>query len=202
MGKQGARSIENHGFRLWAGWVFAASHMLMFGLLIMCVASEVLRGQRPGLMQPPWNYVLFTSMIICIVWWLVATFPRFPEMSDDHSSGIEKITVIPLLSIAVLLLLIWLRNSEWSVLFVGLVAATFPWTSYSKAKWPDPVFACLGFCVAGPLALLVQWPNSQRFLVVFCIGGLATAVQGLLVVRRCYRRYKQRALEHAVSATA
>jgi hypothetical protein len=125
MGKQGARSIENHGFRLWAGWVFAASHMLMFGLLIMCVASEVLRGQRPGLMQPPWNYVLFTSMIICIVWWLVATFPRFPEMSDDHSSGIEKITVIPLLSIAVLLLLIWLRNSEWSVLFVGLVAQHF-----------------------------------------------------------------------------
>jgi hypothetical protein len=84
--------------------------MLMFGLLIMCVASEVLRGQRPGLMQLPWNYVLSICTIICIAWWLVATFPRFPEMSDDHSSRIEKITVIRLLSIAVLLLLIWPRN--------------------------------------------------------------------------------------------
>ena len=202
MSEQGERLVENRGFRQWAGWIFAASHMLMFGLLIMCVAGEVLRGQHPGLMQPPWNYVLSTAMVICTAWWLIATFPRFPETPEDPSTRIGKLTVIRLTSIAVLLLLIWLRDSELSVLSVGCVAATFLWTSYSKAKWPNPVFACLGFCVAGPVVLLVQWPNFQRFLLVFCIGGFATAIQGLLVFRNCYRRYKQQAFAHAGSATS
>lgn len=177
------------GLRWWAVWLFGSSHMFMFGLLVASVTGQALGRQRPELVLEPWNHVLIAVVVVCLVWWAVAFFPR-PSMSSP-SAVPDRLGRTRLILAACVVLLVWQRSSAWSVVCLGPIAAAYLWAWYSKAKWPFPYIAVVGYCVASPAVFLLRWTNDQRFLMVLCLGGVATALQGLFAFRWRFQKLKE-----------
>lgn len=190
MSNENSRQLEHRGFRWWATRLYAISHMLMFGLGIASVSGELLVQQRPGLVTEPWvRALLIFLMIPCLLWWLVASFPRFPDLTTPPK-GVDWLEGVQLAVGLGVFLLIWQRDLSLSVLCLGPTTATWIAIGYVRKKWPLPFLAVLGFCIASLLVFLLGWPNAQRTLALFCIGGFATALQGLLVVGQQYNKLK------------
>lgn len=192
MSNEDSPQLQDHGVRWWAARVFAISHMLMFGLGIASVSGELLAQQRPGLISEPWDSALRVLMILCLLWWLFASFPRLPDLTNSPR-GIERLEALQLVVGLGVVLLIWQRDQSWSVLCLGPTAATWIAIGYVRKEWPIPFLAALGFCAASLFVFLLSWPNAQRALALFCIGGFATAIQGFVILGQRWNNLFQNA---------
>jgi hypothetical protein len=178
-----AITTKRRGFRWWNWWIRGSSHMLMFGLLVACVSCQLLLESRLNLLPVLGHRVLDLATVFLFLWWCWAFFPGWRK--PQHATRLIGFRLILIIAI---LILIWQRQSAWSVVCIGPVLAAFLPCWYWGAGWPAPIIAITGSCSASIAVFLAAWPNNQRFLIVWIAFGLFTSLQGAIILVRCIRK--------------
>lgn len=179
---------EKRGFLWWTRWYLATSYMMMWGLFLASFAGSRLAGEMQISTHSPWFGVVYVFAVLTSLWACWAFFPRELNFSNNelpHQFGFRLLVVIGAM------VLYWQRHETWSVACLGPCTAAYLWW-FAKRPYGVPFLGIAGSILASPVALLFQWPNVQRFLLVVVLSGLSTALQGAIVLTHYLRTLPKR----------
>jgi hypothetical protein len=198
-------SGKNRGFRWLARWFLSQAYLLVLGLYSAAMVGQNLIEERYP--KGTWHWgawywfgVLPVSLLyLCGVGLAlvdgqntVGLSTRSPEeMKRDHKGiGAAALFFWILLCIPCFFLLYWQRAHAWAVVAMGLVSAV-AFGMVSKFHYKYSAVPFVGWTLAVPIAFRLAWPNSQRFLLVFVLGSLITALQGALNLGNALRTLRR-----------
>lgn len=158
-----------------------AANQLVWGLAIASIAGAELLAER--FPNSRWRGLAgWSSWLGCLC---VAVFLILPEgspsgvqsLSDEERARWYKIVRLKLLGALCIGLVFALRQYVWAAIALGTGASIW-FANVARVLDRTYIFAVTGWLVGGYVVLFFPWPNEQRLILVFVIGGLATAMQG------------------------
>lgn len=169
-----------------------AASIFVLGVFIAAWGSEAILSARAT--SSRWN--AFSRMVIffCVVWYMITgvaflsqqlrrLLNRYSNPTGSAGSWEEDaVVVLTTFSWGVLILC---RRHAWVSVTLGVVTALFFWTT-ARIQGRAYLIAIAGWLSAGLGTFVVDWPNEQRVWLVFALGGVATALQGLSEIRHFY----------------
>jgi hypothetical protein len=193
------------GFRWLARWFLSQAYLLILGLYAAAMAGQNLIEERYP--KGTWHWgawywfgILPVSLLYLFAGGLALVddkntvglrTPSREELERDHRGiGAAALLFWILLWIPCFFLLYWQRADSWAVVGIGLVAAV-AFGMGSKFHYRYSVIPFIGWTLAVPIAFSLAWPNGQRFLLVFVLGSLTTALQGALNFGRALRTLRR-----------
>jgi len=152
--------------------------MLEFGLMVTVMAGGPLLQERFA--NAPWRHAARTFDLcagaFCLLWLLLGFLEVCDFSSRPRPGELRRFLVVVCRGLAA-----WLRNYLGAASVACVATAAYFWW-LSGAPRRSCAIAVAGWLWAALYPLAVPWPNEQRFLLGLVLGGLATALQGILDV--------------------
>ena len=165
-----------HGFGAWAVWLLRATAPMTWGLFMASLGGIELLREHPTLIPTSWKSSIelvwfLLSIWVLVIFWIPSGIPK----------NLEKKGEWPILLCAVAVgFLAWQDRQSWAMALVGPVCALFFWFR-GKVRGQLLLVSMFGWILASIIVFRLPWPNQDRFGFVFVLGGLATALDGVLV---------------------
>jgi hypothetical protein len=167
-----------HDWRWRVRWYKASTYQFMVGFGVSMMGGSILNGQRPGWIPSPWKEAVDGAFFIAWGWFLWVTFPHISQLNSSEPSSSSGRKTLLALALVGTFLARWGWDQVWAVICLGPFAAVVLW-HLGTVQRSKPYVAVAIWVIAGAPAMLLPWPNPQRFLAVLMAGGAATALQGV-----------------------
>lgn len=154
-----------------------AFHYLAMGLFFSALGGQSLVSERSP--ASPWLKPLNFAML-CGWLWVALRGPELLDISSRDPKQ-EREETLGCMGMIIIVLLIVLSNYAWAVGIGGVAMAALFW-SVGQVRGRVLIVAAAGWLVGAYLALRTDWPGDQRFLLMWVIGGLGIALQGILEI--------------------
>jgi hypothetical protein len=164
---------EERGLYRSTQWCLNETRLLVSGLFMAVLAGQGLAEERYP--RATWYWLLILPFCL---WYLWAGWPGRPTPENLRQYRAHA-TAALLLWIPCLVLLYWQRTHAWSVIGIGFVSA-LAFGAAMKSLYKLRAITFAGWILAVPVVFRLAWPNTQRFMLVLVLGGLAIALQGAL----------------------
>jgi hypothetical protein len=165
-------------FGLWRReWLFV-TYLLALGLMCdVFSGAYLLNGRWASATWRPVAEMFWMFACAFSALWFLLNFPEFPD--PDRPSPPGDLWGFLFAVGAVLGFL--LRTHVAAAPVVCMAAVAYMWL-VGRVRRRSCLIAAAGWLCAGIFPLMVPWPNEQRFVLGILLGGLATALQGVVDV--------------------
>lgn len=153
-------------------------HYVAMGLFFSALGGQSLVSER----WPASHWLIPLNIAAYCGWlWLALRGPELLDVSSRDPKQ-ERGDMLGCMGFIIVGVLIVLSSYAWAVGIGGVAMAALFW-SVGQVRGRVFIVAAAGWLVGDYLALRTHWPGNQRFFLMWVIGGLGIALQGILEIR-------------------